>query len=184
MKALFITPEKTSTNKGLYEFLKKVDFEKSCKGTVKLFAACRYILYINGKYICEGPCRSSEDIRYYETVEVDFEKGKNTIIVQVMHMTVERELSSCFKSDKPMLIFQACTEFGVINSDTDWKCEHIVSNVLVSAMSLNANMIFVPPFENVTGRKNTQELTLEEYGCFDFDEIERNPFGIETSLNI
>jgi len=182
VKALFVTPKKIYTDKGLYEFSKNVSFEKSCKGTVRLFAACRYILYINGKYICEGPCRSAEDVRYYETVEVDFEKGENTIVVEVMHMTVDREFSSCFKAEKPMLLFQVCTEFGVINSDADWECRHVVSNVLAGGKSFGVFTDFIPPFEHITGLKKTQELSLEVCGYFDFDGIERSGFGFETPL--
>jgi len=182
VKALFITPKNINLDKGIYEFSKKVSYENSCKATVRIFAACRYILYVNGNYICEGPCRSAENVRYYETVDVEFNKGENAIVVQVLHMSAEKEFASCFKAKKPMLIFQACTEYGVVNSDLDWKCEHIVNNVLINAKSLNVGMAFVPPFEHITGKRKTQELPIEECGYFDFDGVERNIFGIETPL--
>ena len=182
MSTLFIAPKQVNTDKALYEFSKNVDFKKACKGKINLYASCRYTLYVNGEYICEGPCRSAVDVRYYETVEVDFKEGNNSIVAVVMHLTNVMELSSGFKDVRPMLVLRAETEEKIIETDTTWKCEQIVSNELKNANTLYNRIAFIPPFEHITGKKKTVELPLEKCGQFDFEGIERNVHGIGTPV--
>ena len=62
---------------GVYEFVKTVKLSSDSPVTLRIFAALRYKLFVNGRYVCEGPCRSSADISYFDTITTDlFNSGK------------------------------------------------------------------------------------------------------------
>lgn len=178
MKSLFISPKSIPVDKGIYEFSKSFTVDCDIKASIMLFASCRYTLYVNGKYICEGPCRSAADIRYYETVDIELKSGENEIRVVVMHMTAELEFSSCLRLRMPMVIAECFAGDMRIATDTTWKCEYVESTELVNANELYNRIAFVPPFENIKGKRKTVELPVEECGFFDFAGEERNVHGI------
>ena len=97
MKSLFIAPKSIPTYKGIFEFSKVFTMDCDITASINIYAACRYILYVNGEYVCEGPCRSASDIRYYETVDINLKSGENEIRVTVMHVTDEMDFSSCLR---------------------------------------------------------------------------------------
>ena len=175
-----ISPTSLCADMGIYEFTKEIDLEKGGLGTIRIFASTRYTLYINGKYICEGPCRSSSDIRYYDEVQSDaFVSGKNTIAVRVMHVTGIEIFSSAMKSNYPMVIFRADIDGVEIETDTSWKCDFISSTRLVDANTMyNRIAPFIPPYEDVTYPEERIALDVAEAGACDFDLEERNVYGV------
>ena len=64
----FITVSENETKTGIYDFYKEVNVSEKGQFKINLFASERYILYINDKYICEGPCRGKQEVRYFDTV--------------------------------------------------------------------------------------------------------------------
>ena len=78
----YIMPRYAPNKNGLYVFSKTVDIKNDCNAVINLFAAMRYIIYVNGEYVCEGPCRSHEKVRYYDSANCNFKKGTNTIEVR------------------------------------------------------------------------------------------------------
>jgi len=108
---------------GIYELIKNVNLEKDEEYTINLYTAGRYILTINGKYICEGPCKSHEYTRYYDSVVTnELKKGDNEIKITVMHITDEKKFTSVFKKQKIEFIFEAVSESNEIVSSADWIC--------------------------------------------------------------
>lgn len=180
MTTKFISPTSTCAEMGIYEFHKEFNLEKGGEGTVKIFAATRYILYINGEYVCEGPCRSGSDIRYFDEVTTDvFTKGKNTVCVRVMHVSDYRKFTSAMISDYPMLIFSGDVGGQIIESDVDWSCDYINSIKLVDPNTLMPHIApFIPPYEEVTYPEMRTALDVRECGWFDFEFKEYNPHGI------
>ncbi|MBQ8526073.1 MAG: hypothetical protein IJ460_05090 [Clostridia bacterium] len=178
MKSLFIAPKSIPTDKGIFEFSKVFTMDCDITASINIYAACRYILYVNGEYVCEGPCRSASDIRYYETVDINLKSGENEIRVTVMHVTDEMDFSSCLRSIKPMVIAECFAGDVRITTDTTWRCEYIESRELMKANSLYDRIAFVPPFEYIKGRRNAVELPVEECGFFDFTGEDRNIYGI------
>ena len=86
MRVDYIRPSAEYTPGGFFEFSKTVEIEKSEKYNINIFTTGRYILKINGKYICEGPCKGHEYVRYYDSVETDaFCEGKNEIRIIVLN---------------------------------------------------------------------------------------------------
>ena len=92
--AEFITVNGEFAPSGMYEFSKDIYIEKDCQVSICAFAVMRYILYISGEYVCEGPCKSSENIRYYDEVkEVRLQKGRNEIKMVVIHLLQQGKFS-------------------------------------------------------------------------------------------
>ena len=85
--AFLISPEKIIGENGFYTFRKQVFLtdSNSNKAVISIFASSRYILHINGKYICEGPCRGTQYVKYYDEITTDeFKDGVNEITVKVL----------------------------------------------------------------------------------------------------
>lgn len=108
--------EKINGN-GLYRFQKR--FSHQGKLSLRLSASTRYKLYINGKYMCEGPCQGTRFEHFYETVAFTAE-GDTQICVDVMHITGDH-FTTAFTSLKPMLwaeIFEG--ETLLFGTDKSW----------------------------------------------------------------
>ncbi|MBQ7901038.1 MAG: hypothetical protein IJ365_03610 [Clostridia bacterium] len=180
MLTKFISPTSLGAEMGIYEFTKEIELERGGCGNIKIFASTRYILYINGKYVCEGPCRSSSDIRYFDEIESDlFVPGKNTVCVRVMHVSDNNLFTSAMKSNYPMLIFKANIGGQVVETDATWCCEYISSIKLTDPNKMVGSIApFIPPFEEITYPAQKQALEVAECGIFDFEMKEYNVHGI------
>lgn len=166
---------------GMYEFIKEIELSSDEIFTINIFASTRYTLYINDEYVCEGPCRSSEDIRYYDTVTTDkLRCGKNIIRVLVMHTTHNMSCASVFKAAKPILIMEARSNSTVISTDDSWKCLFKKEHKLIA----HPYMLFVPPFENVIADGQIEEIEIEEFSFFDFDWGFDEPYGCVNSFHL
>ena len=149
----YINPESIPSANGIYKFKKEAEIKNDCKGTINIFASTRYILYINDKYVCEGPCTSPAQLRYYDSVEYDFKKGICNIEIKVMHTTTS--LSTVCKTPLPEIVFEAIAGDETIVSDDSWKCFYMSSYNLVRFA-----MRSLPPFEQVVAEKDDIELKV------------------------
>ncbi len=167
----YISPKCDFCKSGIYEFKKDIAVNESDIFKINIFAVTRYILYINDEYICEGPCRGSEEIRYYDTVETDKMRiGQNSIKVVVMHVAEKRKFSSAFKEKKPVLLFEAIGNGEKFSSDTTWECTHNKAHTF-------SYFWYVAPNEHITGN-DVEKLELEKLGSFDFGNGYFEPYGI------
>ena len=165
MRTSYITPTTEYTPCGIYDFAKTVFLQQKEKYRICIYTTGRYILRINGQYICEGPCKGHEAVRYYDTVETDaFAAGENRISITVLHMNDGRRFTTVFQKPKPEVIFEAVSETKRIVSDASWDCRLDQRYELVAYQ-----WRFLPPFEYVDFCKGSQVLSLMESGGFDFD---------------
>lgn len=157
--AYYISPEGQFSPDGIYTFEKQIHFSDVSSVQMKIFTTGRYILLINGEYICEGPCRSSENIRYYDTVTTDrFTNGLNTITVKIMHITKKQHFSTIFKSLRPVLLFEAHSDNFHLEADSDWECSYHKGHKLIYHNFLPP---FIPPFESVNTGIKSENIKLE-----------------------
>lgn len=170
--AKVILPKNTYQNQGMYEFRKKITLNSAENAKIKIFASSRYILYINGEYVCEGPCRSSEDIRYYDTVTSDsLKKGENEICVKVIHLTDKTQFTSVFKTFTPMLIAKIKTDSETISTDSSWECLFLKNHKLIYS-----EWTFIPPYEEIFDTEG-EILELSESKDYDFNKSFISPYG-------
>ena len=163
--AKFIAPVENTDSCGMYEFIKNVYIKRGEKVRIRIFASSLYTLYINGEYICEGPCKSAEHIRYYDEIStMAFEDGLNEIRVEVMHLTDSRSLSAIFKTPKPILLFEAVSDGVYIISDSSWKC---IINKRYEFLTFDWAP-FVPPNEIINMNGTQTALQVKEEAETDF----------------
>lgn len=191
--AYYISPKGAVPDSGFYEFEKTVSVSENSVFTVNIFASSRYILYINHKYICEGPCRGDSETRYYDSVKTDFNAGENHILVKVLHQT--KNFTSVFKTEKPVLLFEAVSEKEHFLSDKTWGCSLLENHKPFYDKSpflppgAEATS-FLPPSEEISAEVKKAALEAEEVFFFeninlDFSEnCSYNRFGISLMESV
>ena len=164
---------------GVYEFLSSVELESSGMACIRIFAVTGYKLFVNGKYVCEGPCRSSADTAYFDTVKTDaFKKGKNEIKAVVFHISEPLSFTTGKKSTKPVLLMEGKIEcdsdsdsdtkngsarFG-FETNSSWCCRRVKNHRLLG------DDVFLFPYESISGDAEYEEIKLETGDEFDFDK--------------
>ncbi len=108
LKHCWIGPKNKPASSGLYIFKKVVNFESFDKVIFRLSADTRYRFYVNGRYVCEGPCQSGSDVKYYEVTDVTpfIKVGKNVIEVKVWHIVGKFDdfiFTGALRKDTPAL---------------------------------------------------------------------------------
>lgn len=164
---------------GLYVFSKVLNIAAPGDCTINLFSTGRYILKIDGAYICEGPCRSHQHVRYYDTVKHWLDFGPHHIEILVLHIGLSNEwiLTSVFKASKPHVIFRAKCNAQEFHSDSTWKCTK-KDGYRLKHHSWNI------PGEDVDFNGTETELAITEGECFDFDLGTRTDTGVDRSLGL
>jgi len=120
MNCHYIYPENILSYNGMYLFEKKIHTVNELPVHINIFASSRYILYINGEYVCEGPCRGHAKVKYYDSVDARLKKGDNDICVKVLHLPVG--FTTVFSTPFPLLAFRADCEEESFVSDASWSC--------------------------------------------------------------
>ena len=128
-------------------------------------ADTRYRLYVNGAFVCEGPCQGSEYQRYYEQADIGKfidPAGVNEIRADVLYLQ-ENSFISVYKGSLPALWFDGTLEFedadGAahslhIGSSKDWKLFRDDSMRFHNCPGIH---ISVPPFQDVLGSPDLRE---------------------------
>lgn len=166
----YITPKGEDYERGIfpagfYEFSKEICLASDEPMEINIFATERYKLFVNGEYVCEGPCRSAEFIRYYDTVLCHkFRKGTNTISVLAAHLLEIDSYTTGFKKLKPMLLFEAKNSDDSICSDASWSLKFLKNHTMIDRTNL-----YVFPFESYDDTCSYEKLEIEEFRSFDFE---------------
>ena len=177
----FITVSENETKTGIYDFYKEVNVSEKGQFKINLFASERYILYINDKYICEGPCRGKQEVRYFDTVEAILDKGINTIRMEVMHLTVKEQFSTVYKTKKPVAIFEAVSKNERITSDDTWKCSYRSGHRLFRAEGYFDSLA---PSEEIYAAEPCVEIKTDFWDGIeiDFSKEPEIPWGCLTEI--
>ncbi len=174
--ARYIMPKNIVDNSGFYEFSKTVTVKNSADFIVNIFASSRYILYINGKYVCEGPCRGHKEVRYFDTVSYRLNSGENFVLIKVLHQT--DNFTTVFKTEKPTLICRIKFENECFETDKFWNCALIQSHI---PFYPEGHAGFLHPCEKVTLPLKKQNIELVEGVDFNFTEYgDFNAWGVSS----
>ena len=115
------------TEPKFYYFSKEFDapcgatFQVSCCGDT------RYVLYLNGHLVSEGPCHGTAYVTYYETEDLTpyLKEEKNVLIAKVMYVT-EGYFISAFRKSAPAFWLDGRLTAGdqtiLIGTDESWEC--------------------------------------------------------------
>lgn len=168
----YLTPIQSCAEDGFYVFSKTAPVEKEEEFTVHVYSSCRYVLRINGAYICEGPCKSHHYVHYYDTVKTVLKAGENHIEIYVMQLWGQR-FTTAHKKQKPEVIFEAVSLSNRIASDASWDCIYDAR-----CRFTDGNAWFLPPMEAVDFSEEGRAVPVTTAGGFDFEQ------GIQTSYGI
>ena len=72
-----------------YYFEKEFDAPAGATLTASTCGDTRYVLYLNGRLVAEGPCQGSQYVTYYETQDLTpyLLAGKNKLVAKVLYVT-------------------------------------------------------------------------------------------------
>jgi len=106
----------------LYRFKKNIYIEDTKDVLASIFADSRYKLYINGKYICEGPCIGTNN--YYDTVDISsyLVKGENVIEVCVLYLGLNIGASCINRKSRVALKMELQQGETILATDESWDC--------------------------------------------------------------
>lgn len=80
----------------LYLFRRSFTLEQApTKAVLHISAEARYKLYVNGQRVAVGPCRSSGEEKYYDTLDIApyLREGENTIFCQVLQLCDNEDMT-------------------------------------------------------------------------------------------
>ena len=160
----YLKPDRGRSEEGVYIFTKTVHLCEASPAKVEIYASTRYKLYINGTYVCEGPCRTPFSERRFDTVETNaFAEGENQIKVVVVHLAEIQVATTFARAEKPVLLMRATCGENVIETDASWQCDFVKNHRLMGSDT------YVFPYEDVCGDAEYAPVPLEENKEFDFD---------------
>jgi len=158
MHAKWITITERPNETSLYIFKKTFSYEKKAESfKIEISADSRYRLYINGKFMGDGPSMGGEMVKYYETIEAAdaLVCGENVIEVHVLH-AVGNYFIAVNRENYPALFFNGILDGKYeIYSDKDFTCERVESIEFYHTREILRS---VCPFEHIKGERVTRKL--------------------------
>ena len=134
-------PHNSSSEYGVYLFRKEFTLNtKPEKFLIHVSADNRYKLYVNGKYVCNGPSRSYLFSWNFESVNIAsyLQPGKNLISAIVWNFSEYRPLAQI--SGQIGLIVQGnSTAESIVNTDTTW---NVYDDVAYKPLPVDLNQYY------------------------------------------
>lgn len=153
MNGYWICADEIPQKAKLYCFEHSFIAKGNAKMTASICADSRYTLYVNGSFVCDGPCRGSQYVRYYEQPDLTsyIKEGENIIRIEVLYAT-ENMLTTVMREYRPALWFNGILTDSEgqkpIYSDESWSCRRLDSKIFDST----GRMSSLPPAEMVLGK--------------------------------
>jgi len=169
MKANWIWGVTSPNEKQVIMFRKTAVLNGSDIYPVRITADTQYILYVNGKTVCRGPCKSMPQIKYYEQIDIApfLKTGKNTLAVKVLRQPNDMWLAagscSAFRSDMAGLWLE--DENNLFSTDRSWKWKRDESYGFAEPA---AGSQFLDDMETVDGRLIERDWCLSEFSDSDW----------------
>lgn len=121
-RGLWIGSPVSTNDHLLYHFRKTVTLKASETMSLRISADTRYKLYINGRYVQEGPCVGT--LKYYDESDVSsyLTEGDNCFEVVVLYAGGGRGMSCLLRENRVSLWFDGTLSDGSkVVSDTSWE---------------------------------------------------------------
>ncbi len=180
MEAKWITAVPVHNDVSLYVFKKSFTVNSAVESFfVNISADTRYRLYINGRELAHGPCKSSQQVKHYEQLECAdaIVEGENEIVVHVLHVAPQESFyfSTAYHKEKPALYFDGTLttkdETVKIVSDESFS---VCRATNMKYLRYNNSMLSLAPFEIVYGTDAYEDLKVEVMYTPD---LEANGYG-------
>ena len=185
----WITPETVLDRPGFYYFKKTIDCPATAEIKLSISADTRYLLTVNGHYICEGPCISDTITWKYETVTVPQEalvNGANEFCVRVMYMRrTDFGFFSGIRKDRPALWLEGTVSAGgtevAFAADETWTCLTDYGTELVPSQNTHPAM---PPVQVVRDPFDLRETPIKTCYRNNLESRGFNRFGLADTYEL
>lgn len=124
-------PSAVFSDNRIYLFRKKFTLtEKPVTASLNISAEARYKLYVNGIRAAFGPCRSSGEEKYYDTLDIAYclKEGENEICCEVLQLADNDDMTNpCTiygvrRTGNMLLAAELDCGETVIRTDSGWEC--------------------------------------------------------------
>lgn len=176
----WICANERPSNTHFYYFKKSFTAKEGDKLELLVSADTRYQLYINKKFICDGPCMGAAHLRYYETADASsaLQDGENEIFVKVQYVTGPY-FHIVYRGDHPALwvdgkLTSANGETAAIGTDASWEC---LRDESVSFHNFHGIHESMPPCEEWAAEENLVPVPLVNWFTPALDTHGFSPWG-------
>ena len=176
----WIRADETPSAPRFYYFEKEFDAPKGATLKASSCGDTRYVLYLNGHLVSEGPCQGSQYVTYYETEDLTpyLVEGKNKLIAKVLYVT-EGWFISVYRLSHPAFWFDGTlTVDGVetsIGTDDSWSCFREDACSFVAGPHCHTS---IPPFEVWSGASLPTPVVCKSFYQPDLNRKGFNLFGL------
>ena len=163
-----------------YYFTKEFDAPAGATLTASSCGDSRYVLYLNGHLVSEGPCHGSEYVTYYETEDLTpyLVEGKNTLVAKVLYVT-DGYFISVYRNSHPAFWFDGKMtvdgETTTIGTDGSWCCAREDACSFINGPGVH---ISICPFEIWSGASQTSPIAIATMHEPNFEKKCYNLFGL------
>lgn len=153
--------------KQLVLFRREASVNPSGPYIVRVSADTRYILYVNGRRVCTGPCKTDSYHRHYEEVDIApyLVSGHNCLAVQVYRQPSDSWKSRVFGAGALSMLHRDMaglwlldTAEGKFSTDSSWRWQEDLSYSFCVGVAY-----FLGDMEVVDGRRRIQDWTNAGY---------------------
>jgi hypothetical protein len=156
-------PERPAQEFGVYLFRRTFVTNSNVKHfVVHVSADNRYKLYVNGKYICNGPCRGDFVKWRFETVDIApyLKLGTNVICAIVWNFASMRPVAQ-FSYRTGFILQGNTSQDSVVNTGRNWR---VLKDTAYSPIPVDINQYYVVgPGEEFVGRYHPWDWMNPEY---------------------
>ena len=163
-----------------YYFEKEFDAPKDATLKASSCGDTRYVLYLNGHLVSEGPCQGSQYVTYYETEDLTpyLVEGKNKLVAKVLYVT-EGYFISVYRRSRPAFWFDGQLTVGdetvTISTDETWSCFREDACSFVAGPGVHSS---IPPFEQWHGASVKTPVACGRFFESHMDHGSFNLFGL------
>ena len=117
-----------ASDNATYIFKKSFTLDKVCDSILEVSAQARYKLYINGEFVCCGPCKGTREKTYFDKINATqyLKKGENEIYVEVLQLVstdMEGKMSpieGVIRVGSMLLALELVCGDTVVKTDESW----------------------------------------------------------------
>ena len=178
----WICANETPSSPHFYYFKKEFDAPSGARLIASSCGDSRYLLYLNGHLVAEGPCQGSEYVTFYETEDLSpyLVEGKNTLVAKVLYVT-ENYFISVYRLSRPAFWFDGQLTVGdqtyAIGTDDSWTCEREDACTLSQGPHVHSS---IPPFEHWSGASCPVSVGVQSMYEPQLDRKCFNMFGLSN----
>ena len=162
-----------ASDNATYYFKKSFTLDAVAKSIIEISAQARYKLYVNGNFVCCGPCKGTREKTYFDCVDVTsyLNVGENEIFCEVLQLVADdmqgkmSPIEGVIRVGSMLLCLELTSGDFVLSTDKTWlvakaPVKHISASSCYSAATRELHDKTIDPvYENavvVTGISNAE----------------------------